>query len=145
MERSFFSIIKEKLKATKEGIQQIFSSQKNVRELLNELKELLILSDVGEECSTLLIDNIYKSFKKENGDLKELLRREILKILSIPHSFPSTDKIAILIVGVNGGGKTTTCAKLAHRLIKANKKVLMVAGDTFRAAGDEQLSICATR
>lgn len=145
MERSFFSIIKEKLKATKEGIQQIFSSQKNVRELLNELKELLILSDVGEECSTLLIDNIYKSFKKENGDLKELLRREILKILSIPHSFPSKDKIAILIVGVNGGGKTTTCAKLAHRLIKANKKVLMVAGDTFRAAGDEQLSIWGKR
>lgn len=145
MEISFFSIIKEKLKATKEGIQQIFSSKKNVKEILNELKELLILSDVGEECSSFLIDNIYRNFKKNDGDLRELLKNEILKIISIPYSFPPSEKFAILIVGVNGGGKTTTCAKLAHRFLKENKKVLMVAGDTFRAAGDEQLSIWGER
>ncbi len=145
MERNFFSVIREKLKATKEGIQQIFSSQKNVRELLNEIKEILILYDVGEECSSFLIDNIYRVFKKEGGDLKEILKREIMKIISIPYSLPSSEKIAILIVGVNGGGKTTTCAKLAHRFIKNNKKVLMVAGDTFRAAGDEQISIWGER
>lgn len=145
MEKSFFAVIREKLKATKEGIQEIFSSRKNVREILNELKELLILSDVGEECSSLLIESIYRNFKKDARDLKELLREEILKIISIPYSFPSSGKIAILIVGVNGGGKTTTCAKLAYKFIKENKKVMMVAGDTFRAAGDEQLSIWGKR
>jgi len=145
MERSFLSIIREKLRATKEGIQQIFSSEKNVKDLLQELKEILILSDVGEECSNLLIENVNRRYKREGGDLKEILKKEILDIISIPYSFPFSEKIAILIVGVNGGGKTTTCAKLAHRFQKDNKKVLMVAGDTFRAAGDEQLSIWGER
>lgn len=145
MEKSFFSVIREKLKATRYGIQQIFSSHKNVRELLNELKELLILSDVGEECSSLLTENTYRVFKKEGGDLKEILKKEIMKVISISYPFPSYEKVAILIVGVNGGGKTTTCAKLAYRFKKNSKKVLMVAADTFRAAGDEQLSIWGER
>ncbi len=145
MEKNFISIIREKLRGTKESIQQVFSSQKNVRDLLNELKELLILSDVGEECSSFLIDNVYKIYKRDDGELREVLKKEILKIISIPYSFPSSEKIAILIVGVNGGGKTTTCAKLAHRFMKNKKRVLMVAGDTFRAAGDEQLSIWGER
>ncbi|MGQ9617693.1 MAG: signal recognition particle-docking protein FtsY [Candidatus Aminicenantia bacterium] len=145
MERNFFKILKEKLKSTKDGLAQLLSSQKNIKDILTELEELLILSDVGEECSSTLIENIYRIHKKSNGDIKKILKDEILKILSIPYSPPSYDNIAYLIVGVNGGGKTTTCAKLARRFLKNNKKVLMVAGDTFRASGDEQLSIWGER
>lgn len=145
MEKSFISILREKLRSTREGILQVFSSQKNIKDMLNELEELLILSDVGKECSTILIENVNRKYKKGGGDLKEILREEILNIISLSYSPPLSEKIAILIVGVNGGGKTTTCAKLAHRYMRNNKKVLMVAGDTFRAAGDEQLLIWGER
>ncbi len=145
MEKNFLSIIKEKLKSTKEGISQIFSTSKNIKDTLSELEELLILSDVGSDCASFLIENIHRTYKKEGGDLKEILKKEILKILSLSHSFSECEKFAILIVGVNGGGKTTTCAKLAHRLIKSNKRVILVAGDTYRASGDEQLYIWGQR
>lgn len=145
MKKSFLSFLSEKLRSTREGILQIFSSQKDIKDILNELEELLILSDVGEECSAILIENVRRKYKKEGGDLKEILKKEILNIISLPYSPPSSEKIAILIVGVNGGGKTTTCAKLAYRYLKNNRRVLMVAGDTFRAAGDEQLLIWGER
>ena len=152
----FFDKLKQGLSKTKnsfdEKMNNIFSTfRKADEELLEELEEALIMSDVGVETSTKIIENLRNKIKKENlkeaEEVKEALREEIQEI------FDATDKelnlkthpSVMLVVGVNGVGKTTSIGKIANRLKKDGKKVVVAAADTFRAAAVEQLEIWANR
>ena len=152
----FFEKLKNGLNKTKtsfdEKMNDIFSNFRKVdEELLEELEEALIMSDVGANTSVAIINNLRERVKKDNlkdaEEVKQALREEIQAI------FDKTDKklnletkpSVILVVGVNGVGKTTSIGKIANRLRKDGKKVVVAAADTFRAAAVEQLEIWANR
>ena len=152
----FFDKLKQGLSKTKssfeEKINNVFSNFRKVDEdLLEELEEALILSDVGVETSTEIISNLRTRIKKEKiedaEDVKQALREEIKNIFdSLDNSLHLDTKPAvILVVGVNGVGKTTSIGKMANRLRQDGKKVVVAAADTFRAAAVEQLEIWANR
>jgi fused signal recognition particle receptor len=143
------------LKKTREGvfskINRLFTAKRKIDDdLLNELEEILIAGDVGVATTFYIVDRIKEKVTaygyKDSNELEGIIKDEIKGIL-IPASEKDTDsrlKI-ILVVGVNGTGKTTCIAKLANRYIQANKKVLLAAADTFRAAAIEQLAVWAER
>lgn len=149
---SFFDKLKEGLTKTRDGftdkIDGILKSYKKIdEELFEDLEEVLVTADVGVSTTMILIDNLRERVREEKttdpNEVKELLKDEIKKImlssqldnkLNIEPS-PSV----ILVVGVNGVGKTTTIGKMANNFKKDGKKVLIAAGDTFRAAAIEQL------
>ena len=144
----FFDKLKQGLTKTKESINDkinnVFSNFRKVdEELLEELEEALIMSDMGVETSTQIISNLREKIKKEkigeSEQVKEALREEIEKILE------KCDNSLILVIGVNGVGKTTSIGKMAARLARDGKKVIVAAADTFRAAAVEQLEIWAQR
>jgi len=123
---------------------------------LNELEEILISSDMSANLSEKIINNLRINLKTEKdrtlSNILELLKNELLKILNTgQNTIASDENIAkikpyvILIVGVNGVGKTTTIGKLASNFKKAGNKVIVGAADTFRAAANEQLEIWAQR
>ena len=152
----FFDKLKQGLTKTKESINDkinnVFSNFRKVdEELLEELEEALIMSDMGVETSTQIIKNLREKIKKEkieDGEqVKEALREEIEKILEkCDNSLKlETKPSVILVVGVNGVGKTTSIGKMAARLARDGKKVIVAAADTFRAAAVEQLEIWAQR
>ena len=152
----FFDKLKQGLSKTKtsfeEKMNNVFSNFRKVDEdLLEELEEALILSDVGVETSTEIISNLRTRIKKEKiedaEDVKQALREEIKNIFdSLDNSLHLDTKPAvILVVGVNGVGKTTSIGKMANRLRQDGKKVVVAAADTFRAAAVEQLEIWANR
>ena len=153
---SFFDKLKQGLTKTKESINDkinnVFSNFRKVdEELLEELEEALIMSDMGVETSTQIISNLREKIKKEkieeSEQVKEALREEIEKILEkCDNSLKlETKPSVILVVGVNGVGKTTSIGKMAARLARDGKKVIVAAADTFRAAAVEQLEIWAQR
>jgi fused signal recognition particle receptor len=123
----------------------IFLSAKDNEEILNELEELLILADISLPVVTRIMANIRKkaSRNSQKEDYREFLREELLAV------FPDVQrpilagggKNVILLVGVNGSGKTTSAAKLAHYFQLRGQNVLMAAADTFRAAGATQLAL----
>lgn len=153
-----FSKLKENLKKTKEAldikISNVFTSSKDINEIIDEIEETLILSDVGFNTSTKICNNLRAELKKqldksENG-IKELLRKEMAEILENASldeydSINSNEKQVILVVGVNGVGKTTSIGKLTKLYKNSGKKVLLAAADTFRAGAIEQLDIWAKR
>ena len=150
----FFSKIKDNLKKTKESldikISNIFANNKDINEIIDEIEETLILSDVGVSTSTKICDNLRESLKKQvdksENAIKELLKDEMVKILeSSGNEEDLNEKKVILVVGVNGVGKTTSIGKLTNLYIKEGKKVLLAAADTFRAGAVEQLEIWAKR
>lgn len=150
----FFSKIKDNLKKTKESldikISNIFANNKDINEIIDEIEETLILSDVGVSTSTKICDNLRESLKKQvdksENAIKELLKAEMVKILeSSGNEEDLNEKKVILVVGVNGVGKTTSIGKLTNLYIKEGKKVLLAAADTFRAGAVEQLEIWAKR
>ena len=118
---------------------------------LDELEETLIASDVGVATASVVLKDLKERFKRNElsspEQVKERLKQLLLDILSAPASSLSlaASPSIILVVGVNGTGKTTTIGKLAHRLHTEGKKVMLAAGDTFRAAASEQLSIWGER
>jgi fused signal recognition particle receptor len=123
---------------------------------LNELEEILISSDLSSELAEKIINNLKINLKTEKdrtlSNILELLKNELLKILNTEQTNISSDGFnekvkpyVILIVGVNGVGKTTTIGKLASNFKKAGNKVIVGAADTFRAAANEQLDIWAQR
>lgn len=126
-------------------------------EVLDNLEEILVTSDVGVETTLRIIDRIQKRVARDKflgtQELNGILREEIAGLLSenesgdfVDFDFPQRNApYVILVVGVNGVGKTTTIGKLAYNFRKAGKKVLLGAADTFRAAAIEQLSIWADR
>ena len=152
----FFDKLKQGLNKSKlsfdEKINSVFSGFRKVdEELLEELEEVLIMSDVGTETSLKIISNLRTRIKKENiqeeDAVKQALREEIANILNKEDSSLKLDThpSIILVVGVNGVGKTTSIGKIANRLKKDGKKVVLAAADTFRAAAVEQLDIWSKR
>ena len=152
----FFDKLKNGLNKTKtsfdEKMNDIFSNFRKVDEdLLEELEEALIMSDVGANTSATIINNLRERVKKENikdeQGVREALRKEIQEIFDATDNSLKleTKPAVILVVGVNGVGKTTSIGKIANRLKKDGKKVVVAAADTFRAAAVEQLEIWANR
>ena len=152
----FFDKLKNGLSKTKtsfdEKMNDIFSNFRKVDEdLLEELEEALIMSDVGANTSATIINNLRERVKKENikdeQGVREALRKEIQEIFDATDNTLKleTKPAVILVVGVNGVGKTTSIGKIANRLKKDGKKVVVAAADTFRAAAVEQLEIWANR
>ena len=151
----FFDKLKQGLGKTKssfdEKINNAFSVFRKVdEELLEELEEILITSDIGMDTSINIISKLREKIKKENikdaEDVKQALREEMAKILNIDNSLKlDTKPSIILVVGVNGVGKTTSIGKIANRLKQDGKKIVIAAADTFRAAAVEQLEIWAKR
>ena len=131
------------------GFDRIFTGKtKFDDEILEELEEHLITSDIGVQTSIELIEKIAKAKVKDADQLKSILKDEIEAILRPDTGAPETDPAkphVVLVVGVNGVGKTTTIGKLAASANAAGKKVLIAAADTFRAAAVEQLGIWAER
>lgn len=152
----FFDKLKQGLSKTKSSIDEklnnVFSNFRKVdEELLDELEEALIMSDVGVETSNKIITNLRNKIKKEKIEdeqaVKQALRDEIKNVLEeVDNTLKlETTPSVILVVGVNGVGKTTSIGKIANRLKQDGKKVVVAAADTFRAAAVEQLEIWANR
>ncbi|ADQ40661.1 signal recognition particle-docking protein FtsY [Caldicellulosiruptor acetigenus I77R1B] len=150
----FFDRLKEGLSKTKknftEKVESLLKSFKQVDdELFEELEEVLVLSDVGVKTSQKIIENLKEKVKKEKISateaVKELLKEEMLSIINLENKLSEKYPLIILMVGVNGVGKTTSIGKIANLLKSNGKKVLIAAADTFRAAAAEQLEIWAKR
>jgi fused signal recognition particle receptor len=154
--KGFLTSLKEGLAKTHASltgrIDRVIGGKKINAEVLEDLEEILVTADLGVITAGRLIEEIKKESKK-NGvedakNIKDYLRKEIKAIVKkneIPLEVSDFSPFTIMIVGVNGVGKTTTIAKMAHRFIKEGKEVLLVAADTFRAAGIEQLEIWGHR
>ncbi|MBU6141237.1 MAG: signal recognition particle-docking protein FtsY [Proteobacteria bacterium] len=151
---NFFSKSKLGLSANKisTSLTQIFTHKKLDEDLLEKLEDVLLLSDMGGEITSEIITHLRaQKFSKniDEAEIKNFLAAEIIKVLK-PCEKPlaldeSTKPQIIIFNGVNGAGKTTTIAKIAANLKNQNKKVLIAACDTFRAAAAEQLEIWAKK
>ena len=140
-----FSKIKE---AFSKGITNIFKSHEDIDEIIDEIEELLILSDVGMKTTSEICNELRKDLQKEDDTSKEhvmeLLKEKMINILTLEDVKEfNKSKNVILVVGVNGVGKTTSIAKISNLYKKMGNKVLLAAGDTFRAGAIEQLEIWA--
>ncbi|TRY10311.1 signal recognition particle-docking protein FtsY [Shewanella hanedai] len=157
VKEGFFARLKRGLKRTSENIGSgfvgLFKGKKIDDDLFEELEEQLLIADVGVETTTRLIKNLTEQASrkqlKDGEALYELLREEMQKTLE-PVSIPLVPENAdgpfvILMVGVNGVGKTTTIGKLAKQYQAQGKSVMLAAGDTFRAAAVEQLQVWGQR
>ena len=152
----FFAKLKEGLTKTRENfvgkVEEVFTGRKRIdEELYEELEEVLIRSDVGVNTSLQLVDRLRKEVKlrkiSDPSELALVLQELIAELLGEeePLILAKQGPSIILVVGVNGVGKTTTIGKLANRLKRDGKRVLMAAGDTFRAAAIDQLEVWGER
>lgn len=145
--------LKEKLSRTrltfKEKFNEFLRSNSSREEILEELSEAMILADVGLTSTEKIIHSIRQKSKKNDAfpEIKRLLEKELISVFSEFSSniYLNHSSSIIIFVGVNGGGKTTSLAKLAYHFREQGKKVLMVAADTFRAAAQEQLLLWGKR
>jgi fused signal recognition particle receptor len=156
---SFFEKLKEGLSKTHQGfvekVDQLFLGKKLIDQyLLDELEGLLFSADLGVKTSSQLIEEVQKGLKRgelqEPEKVRDFIKQEIFRILKsgekpLTIDFFQTRPFLFMVVGVNGVGKTTTIAKIAHQYSSQGKKVLIGAADTFRAAAVEQLEIWAKR
>jgi len=145
--------LREKLAKTrlsfKRKFDDILRSGKPRQETLEDLAEMLILSDVGMATTEKIVEAIRQKTKKaeSSAGIEAALKEELIRILT---RFPSRLNLnaapgVLMMVGVNGGGKTTSLAKLTYRFQEEGKRVLLVAADTFRAAAQEQLAVWGKR
>jgi len=151
----FFEKIKQGLRKTRESIgamlSSIFSGRRVDEDLMDELEEVLILADLGIECTDKVMTELRQRIKEKKIEASEDVREELREILrgilvgSGGALKLDTTPSIIMVIGVNGVGKTTTIGKIAGQLIRSGKSVIMAAGDTFRAAAAEQLTIWAER
>ena len=151
--RGVFARLKQRLSKTRrsfaDGVGRILTGKRKIdAEVLDQIEELLITADVGVQTATELIERISSAQVADADELQRVLRAEILSILTRQaHAAPALTAAphVIMVVGVNGVGKTTTIGKLAARYSAAGKTVLIAAADTFRAAAGEQLEVWAER
>ncbi len=151
----FFSKIKEGLKKTRDsissGITSVINSFTKIdEELFEELEEILVMSDVGVETSLKICDELRTRIKQQGVTdpalIKGMMHEIIIELLGDDTSLKlETKPSVILVIGVNGVGKTTTIGKLSLQLKNSGKKVVLGAADTFRAAAIDQLGIWAER
>ncbi|NLZ54582.1 MAG: signal recognition particle-docking protein FtsY [Thermoanaerobacteraceae bacterium] len=147
----FLNRLKQGLSRTRENFSEKFDNllkftKKIDDETFDELEELLIASDVGVNTTLQLIEGLRKDAKKINSseELKRKLKEEIINLFAESNISLNTPTI-MLVVGVNGVGKTTSIGKLANKYKNQGKKVILVAADTFRAAAIDQLEIWGNR
>jgi fused signal recognition particle receptor len=141
--------LREKLARTRQAFRQkfedILKSGRSREEILEDLTETLILADIGLPTAEKIVEAVGREARKSDGPdvVRDALKAEILAILTRhPGGLKLDPKAGVLMmVGVNGGGKTTSLAKLARRLKAEGRKSILVAGDTFRAAAQEQLAV----
>lgn len=157
--KSMFRRLQERLGKTRNSfvsqLDQLFLGKKAIdQELFDELEELLITADLGVNTTMELLDEARKRVKRgQLGDasaLKALLKESMLNCITAPERDntmvpPEHGPLVVMVVGVNGVGKTTTIGKIAARMAQAGKSVLLVAGDTFRAAAIDQLKVWSER
>ncbi|WP_207736136.1 signal recognition particle-docking protein FtsY [Fusibacter ferrireducens] len=154
---SFFSKLKEGLNKTRKGItdkiDDLFNNYGEIDdELFDELEEILIMADVGMSTSMKLIEKLREELKvrkiKDSSEIKAVFKDVVKMILNENNNVPfavGDEPTIIMVIGVNGVGKTTSIGKIAHSLKSEGKKVLIAAGDTFRAAAIDQLMIWGER
>ncbi len=153
---AFFSKLKESLTKTRNNFvdkvnQLVAVTRKIDEDLFEDLEAIMLQADIGVAATSRLIAELRSEAKKQGlndaNQLKGLLRAKMGDILGaqVPLQFNSQGLTVYLVVGVNGVGKTTTIGKLAYRFIKEKKRVLLAAGDTFRAAAIEQLEVWSSR
>lgn len=151
---AFFDKLKQSIAKTKDSFSQkidgVLSAFHKVDEdLMEELEEALITADVGVETSMNIIESLRDKVKEkrlnEVSEVKTALAEIISEMMCRSEETGSTGKQLILVIGVNGAGKTTSAAKLAYRYKQEGKSVLLAAADTFRAAAIDQLQVWADR
>ncbi len=156
--KNFFSLTFESLKKTIEKtseslvgniVQKIEKEEEFDEFILDDMEELLIKADLGVSTASSIVDKLRKKSNMKPSQVKEYLQQEFTNILNAAGStelnYKENELNIYFIVGVNGAGKTTLIGKLANRFRQQNKKVLVAAGDTFRAAAEEQLDIWSKR
>lgn len=154
--KGFFARLRDGLDKTRNSISdkvsEVFKSFKKIdEEFYEELEEALILADIGAQTSIEIVERLRERVKEkklhEEDEVKKELRDIVAEILECDESELKCDTkpTVILVIGVNGVGKTTTIGKLASRLKKEGKEVVLAAADTFRAAAADQLEIWAER
>ena len=153
----FFARLKSGLAKTRSnfagGFDNIVHGKAKVGpELLEELEETLLIADVGMQTTSFILDDLKREVSqnriRENKEVLEQLKQRMIHVLSQnqkPLPYSEHQPFVILVVGVNGSGKTTTIGKLARYWKQEGKKVLLAAGDTFRAAAIDQLQVWADR
>lgn len=151
----FARSIRESLTRTRNSvfsrIAELLGASQVTVDTWDELEELLIQADVGVETTVYLVDRLRRRARDEailqEGKLRAALREELRALLPDPRPLDlgAASPAVLLIVGVNGSGKTTSIAKLAHRLGQQGRQVLLAAADTFRAAASDQLGVWARR
>ena len=148
-----FGKLKAALSKTKEGFSKklsaLFLRDRIGEDFYEDLEDILISSDVSVATATEIVDEIRETAIKEKCKDKDyvinLLKKELFETLDYAERIEFTPPVAIMIVGVNGVGKTTTIGKLAAKFAKEDKSVTIAAADTFRAAAADQLSVWADR
>lgn len=149
----FFSKLKSVLVKTRDGLAKklndLFAKNKLGDAFYEDLEDVLISSDVSVNTAMEIVDGIKERAIKEKSRDKdyvvELLKDELFTTLDYADKIEVKSPAVIMVIGVNGVGKTTTIGKLAHKFSKEGKSVVIAAGDTFRAAAADQLSVWADR
>lgn len=149
----FFSKLKSVLTKTRDGLAKklndLFAKNKLGEEFYEELEDILISSDVSVSTTMEIVEEIRDNAIKEKIKDKEyvigMLKDELLATLNAPDPIEIECPTIIMVVGVNGVGKTTTIGKLANKFVKEGKSVTIAAADTFRAAASDQLTVWAER
>ena len=147
----FFSKIKEGLSKTRSTLVSVFTGSEIDDDFYDELEESLILADLGVDTAVKAADRLRKAVKEQHlkttEDARSALKDILVDMLDVGDTQLniSTKPSVVLVIGVNGVGKTTTIGKIATQLTKQGKNVMLVAGDTFRAAAADQLEIWAGR
>ena len=151
--KGLFARLREGLSKTRGNMTEkvddmVRENRKIDEDFYEELEDILLMADCGMKATTVIVDELRERVKankvKDAGEAREILKQIMIEQMDIPRP-PLKWPMVMLVVGVNGVGKTTTIGKLALRFQNIGRKVMLCAGDTFRAAAAEQLTVWAER